>query len=151
MTKLCTTCRKAIEPDRVLRAKTALCADCDSERSCQWRRDNYFSYICRKARERATIKGLPCDITPEYLASIWTGVCPIFGYQLEQTAPRVRAGTRYTIPPNRSALDRVDSDGGYTRGNVAFLSHQANRLKQNATAEQLRKIADWMDDFARSQ
>jgi hypothetical protein len=43
-------------------------------------------------------------------------------------------------------LDRIDNNEGYVKGNVAVISFRANTLKNNATAEELRAIADYMDE-----
>ena len=43
------------------------------------------------------------------------------------------------------SLDRVVPSLGYIPSNVAVISHLANRIKNTGTAEQHRRIADWMD------
>jgi hypothetical protein len=70
---------------------------------------------------------------------------------MEKTPARAHLNGRtggWSIPPNRATLDRVDSTKGYTRDNVAFVSHRANRLKNNATAEELQAIIAYMDKYA---
>lgn len=42
-------------------------------------------------------------------------------------------------------LDRLDPNKGYVIGNVSWISGRANRIKYNATVEELRAIADWME------
>jgi hypothetical protein len=87
------------------------------------------------ARNRSREYGIPCTIThndfeiPE--------VCPIFGIQLE-------FGT--TAVHDRSpSLDRIIPHLGYVPGNVAVISHRANQIKNSGTAEEHRKIADWIE------
>jgi len=43
------------------------------------------------------------------------------------------------------SLDRLDSKVGYVPGNVAVICYRCNILKRDATASELRAIADWMD------
>lgn len=43
------------------------------------------------------------------------------------------------------SMDRVDSTKGYTKNNVAILCWECNKHKQDATAKELRMIADYMD------
>jgi hypothetical protein len=68
--------------------------------------------------------------------------CPVFGLKLER-----KAKSRATTP----TLDRINPRRGYVRGNVAVISHLANRLKNNATAAQHRRIADWMDTMTKQR
>lgn len=42
-------------------------------------------------------------------------------------------------------LDRLDPNKGYVIGNVSWISGRANRIKYNATVEELRAVADWME------
>lgn len=54
--------------------------------------------------------------------------CPLLGIELDQFHPNL---------DNHCSLDRIDSTKGYVRGNVMVISHRANRIKSNATAEEL--------------
>jgi hypothetical protein len=46
-------------------------------------------------------------------------------------------------------LDRVIPELGYVPGNVAVISLRANTMKQDATAAELRVLADWIDNHTR--
>lgn len=63
--------------------------------------------------------------------------CPILGIALQRT---IDAGHRHHAP----SLDRIDPQRGYVRGNVAVISHKANRLKGEGTVEEHEAIAVWM-------
>ena len=45
---------------------------------------------------------------------------------------------------NSPSLDRIDSTKGYIKGNVMMMSILANRMKNNATPEQLVKFSKFM-------
>lgn len=47
--------------------------------------------------------------------------------------------------PHSAHLDRLGPNKGYVIGNVSWISGRANRIKYNATVEELRAIADWME------
>ena len=52
-------------------------------------------------------------------------------------------------PQNSSpTLDRVNLERGYVKGNVCVISHRANRIKSDGTAEQHRAIAEYMEQAA---
>lgn len=43
-------------------------------------------------------------------------------------------------------LDRLIPDKGYVKGNVHWISRRANRIKSDATVEELEKIISYMKD-----
>lgn len=102
-----------------------------------WRVKNPKKYLVSRARGRAKLEGLPFSITdadfemPEY--------CPVFPWlKLEFSNGR---GSR---PDNIPTLDKIIPALGYVPGNVAIISMRANRLKSDATAEELQAILDWV-------
>lgn len=44
---------------------------------------------------------------------------------------------------NSPSLDRIRNELGYVRGNVIVISNRANRLKSDASIEELRDIASF--------
>lgn len=61
--------------------------------------------------------------------------CPVLGYLLK---PGGRAFDSMSI-------DRIDSTKGYIPGNICVISWRANRLKSDATLEELRSIVTFME------
>jgi hypothetical protein len=92
--------------------------------------------VSRQARFRANRKNLPCSITKEYLIEKWTGLCPATGKVLEP-------GGRVT--PTSPSVDRIVPALGYVPGNIAIISVAANRIKSEATAPEIRAVADWLE------
>jgi hypothetical protein len=69
--------------------------------------------------------------------------CPILGIPM-------RIATGY--PDNNSiSIDRIDNARPYEKGNVAIMSRRANFIKRDGTADEHRRIADWMDAMAARQ
>jgi hypothetical protein len=62
--------------------------------------------------------------------------CPILGIELDYFSE----GRQENSP----SFDRFDPSKGYVSGNVAVVSWRANRIKNDGTADEHQKIADWM-------
>lgn len=55
-------------------------------------------------------------------------------------------------PNNDSpSIDRFNPELGYVESNVAILCWRCNNLKRDASAKELRRIADWMDNYEPGQ
>lgn len=86
------------------------------------------------AKRREAANGRAFDITPgdihipEY--------CPVFGSKLE-------FGNK-TYSPNAASLDAIIPELGHVRGNIAVISHRANTIKNDASVEELLKVAKWL-------
>ena len=76
------------------------------------------------------------NITKDYLLELLPKnmKCPIYDVEMTFIAHQ----------ENSIQLDRIDCSKGYIKGNVAWLSAKANRNKNDATSEELYKIADWL-------
>ena len=46
--------------------------------------------------------------------------------------------------PNSPSLDRLVPSLGYIKGNIRVISDRANRIKRDATADELFRIAEWL-------
>lgn len=94
--------------------------------------DSYKKYIIRSAKRRALSQGIPFDIDytdisiPEY--------CPLLGIKLNK---HVGEGKLHDDSPS---LDKIIPELGYTKGNVWIISNKANRMKSNATIEELELL-----------
>jgi hypothetical protein len=96
------------------------------------------------ARRRAKTKGVSFEIDSAYLLSIAEDQCPVF--KIDFTWGRVmKAGKGHTLPTSPS-LDRIIPELGYVPGNVVFISHRANKVKQDVTEVELYAVADWLHD-----
>ena len=55
------------------------------------------------------------------------------------------AGSKGKGSVNSAHLDRFDPHKGYVKGNVAWISGRANRIKYDASLEELKQIVNWME------
>lgn len=88
------------------------------------------------AKDRAKIRGIEFDLLVDDIS--WPSVCPVLGISLTYNG---QDGHK----DSRASLDRRNPSLGYTKDNVRIISMRANRIKSDATAEELRKILDYMD------
>lgn len=107
-----------------------------------WRKNHQFKYTTNACRRRAKEKGLPFDITADYLEEIWTGICPVFNTSIIHGHGLGLGALGASC--DLASLDRIISEQGYVRGNVRWLSHKANLSKNNLTSEQLHQFANWI-------
>ena len=87
------------------------------------------------AKRRANKKGLLFDLTEGDIHIPDT--CPILNIWLSH-------GTGKSTD-NSPSLDRVIPEKGYVKGNVIVISWRANRIKSDATATELRTLANFYE------
>lgn len=85
------------------------------------------------ARNRAKTKGLPFDLTEDDIDI--PVFCPVLGIKLERG---VEGTGRSDASPS---LDRIVPERGYVKGNVVVVSNRANRMKNDGSPEELRRLA----------
>ena len=61
--------------------------------------------------------------------------CPVLGIE-------IKSNTTNAPLDSSPSLDRIDSSKGYIKGNVRIISNRANRIKSDATIEELRKVLE---------
>ena len=126
----CTNCTKIFPKT----SKTVtLCNKCNSERV---KGQTPEQKMLRRVKTRAMEKGQ--DFNLEISDIVIPDVCPILGIPL--VVFKGRSGGQ----PNSPALDRIDNDCGYVKGNVMVMSHLANMMKSSASEEQLVLFANWV-------
>jgi hypothetical protein len=100
------------------------------ERSRLYNENNKEKELLRYARRRARKKDLPFSIVEEDIKI--PDVCPVLGIPLF-------SGEGHAID-NSPNIDRIIPEKGYVAGNIRVISFRANRIKSNATVEELRAV-----------
>lgn len=80
------------------------------------------------AKQRAKKQGIEFSIIEQDIKI--PEFCPLLGIRLTNTFGEGRV-------QSNASLDRIDSSKGYTKENIQIISDLANRMKQEATPEQL--------------
>ncbi len=90
--------------------------------------------MLRGAKQRAARKGIEFRLTE--LDIVIPETCPVLGIPLARYCGNKAGGA--------PTLDRKDNSLGYIPGNVAVISHRANRLKGDATLDEMLAIVRYM-------
>lgn len=102
----------------------------------EYRVRSICKHLHRGARLRARDKGLAFDLDETDI--VVPPVCPVLGITLQPG--------RVTWSDASPTVDRVRPEKGYVKGNVQVISWRANRLKSDATLEDLEKVCAYVRD-----
>jgi hypothetical protein len=136
--KLCKKCGETKDVSEFYRQGQGyqrVCKVCDNARrkACYEVCDKE-AHALKSIKARAVFAGIPFDLDMEDIAS--PPVCPVLGLKLSR-----ETGRKTNSSPS---VDRIIPSLGYVKGNVQVLSELANRMKADATPEQLLLFADWV-------
>lgn len=122
---------KILQKQRQYTAKTR---DKQREYKKQYETRHPLAILLRNCRARAKKEGLPCNLTLQYLESLpIPTVCPVLGISISSD-----------IHEHKPSLDKIIPSLGYVQGNVQFISLRANRLKSDASIEEIEKIYNYI-------
>ena len=96
--------------------------------------ENVESELFHHAKNRAKQKNMEFNIKKEDI--IIPEKCVVFGTPIN-----------FENKNNVPTLDRIDSNKGYIKENIQVISFKANRLKNNATIEELKSIIKYMESI----
>jgi hypothetical protein len=98
-----------------------------------WRSANPEKLLLQCAAQRSRKNGLEFNITIENI--VIPERCPVLNIALFLSEEG--------RSDNSPSLDRIDNTKGYIKGNVLVVSWRANRLKHDATADELIQIGNF--------
>ena len=116
------------------------CKSCYNAKRSNYRPPTQYTpeqKMLKRSKSRALQKGYEHNLDLSDIA-IPTH-CPLLGIKLE-----VGVGG---CTPYSPSLDRIDPNKGYIKGNVWVISNKANSIKNNATPEELLRIATRLTQF----
>ncbi len=130
-TRICTNCKHEFE---VVGLDTMrICKKCNCERVKSL---SIETKMRNRAQQRARKTGIEFNLNKEDIHV--PDICPILGIEL--ICHTGKPGGRKQSP----ALDRIDSNKGYTKDNIQVISHLANQMKSHATPAEMLKFAEWV-------
>lgn len=96
-------------------------------------------FVIRRAHQRARHKGIPFTITRQDFPEQPPRYCPVF------TELELVYGSKGLAVDASASLDRIVPSLGYVPGNVIVVSLMANRIRNNGTVAQHRRIAEFYE------
>lgn len=104
------------------------------------RQEDPCRFIYYSAKRRAKVDNIPFDLVKQDIYDIYPsdGMCPMLGIKL---TPNISV-----TKENSPSLDRLIPERGYVKGNVIVISHKANRIKSNATLDELEKVVKFLQE-----
>lgn len=102
----------------------------------KWREENLDWELWHKAKKRSEKAGLPFDIDRSDVKIPDT--CPVLGIPIFIT--------KGTIGDNSPTIDKVIPEKGYTKDNIVVMSARANRIKCDATLDEIELIYNWLKE-----
>jgi hypothetical protein len=97
-------------------------------------RPQWITHAASNARRRAKEMGVEYTLTRDDIIAAFPEVCPLLGTPFAFAQGRAVAAS--------PSLDRKDSGKGYTPDNVWVISAKANRIKSDATTEEISMVAE---------
>lgn len=133
---LCKTCNKHRPESDFSKHKscvggfdTSRCKPCKKARA-DWAKVPLEKRIYNRAKSRAKKMGRDFDISLEDI--VIPNRCPVLNVEFV-----------YGDPDWTYSIDRLDNSKGYVKGNIIIVSNRANKLKNNATKEELQNVLDF--------
>lgn len=92
-----------------------------------------FKKIIGNLRSSAKRRGIPFNLSTNDLDEVGIPItCPVLGIPIYFH--------RGKVEDDSISIDRIDSNKGYTLDNIVIVSHRVNKLKSNASLEEMENI-----------
>lgn len=98
----------------------------------EWLTKEKVKQMISSCKVRAKRKGWDFNLEPDDIKIPF--LCPLLGIMLKPGEGK--------FCDSSPTVDRIDSNKGYIKGNVRIISHKANRMKNDATLEDLTTFAN---------
>ena len=112
------------------------CRNCEIEEFRERYKKNPIPQMKSNAKIRAKAKGVSFNLTNKYIKELFPSdrMCPVFKVKMMGIYENKRKS-------NFSAtIDRIIPEKGYVEGNVIVVSDLANRIKTDATLDEIKKV-----------
>lgn len=135
MPEACRLCKSAFNPKN---RRYKYCEDCRSNGMSPSQRQyrvDWPSTICRLKKHFCKKNGVLFDLQPSDI--VVPACCPVLGIKLN-------FNNSSSNKDDSPSLDRINPSLGYTKNNIAVISMKANRIKNDATLDELQRVVTWL-------
>ena len=149
--KLCNKCNKELSFNKFRERKDtgwkdinnkfrySYCRECEKKRFKEAYKKDPIPQMLSNSKIRAKAKKLPHNITSDDIREVWPkdNICPVLKKPFEMG---FKSGKTKSMAPS---LVKIIPSKGYTKGNIVVISDIVNRLKSDASLEDLKKIINF--------
>jgi hypothetical protein len=149
--KICNKCNKELSFNKFRERKDtgwkdinnkfrySYCRECEKKRFKEAYKKDPIPQMLSNSKIRAKAKKLPHNITSDDIREVWPkdNICPVLKKPFEMGFKSRK--TKSMAP----SLDKIIPSKGYTKGNIVVISDIVNRLKSDASLEDLKKIINF--------
>lgn len=93
----------------------------------------------KSAKQNASRKCVPFDLTEAHIQPLLKKYCPLLGIPLDYST------ANHPTSQNKPSIDRIVPSLGYVFKNVQIVSSRANRLKSDASFQEISNLCDYLD------
>jgi len=99
----------------------------------------YLKRSLAKIKQRGKSRNFQVNIDIDYLLEIYPKdeLCPALGIKMQFGGDKEN---RFNSP----SIDRIIPKKGYTKGNIRFVSYLANAIMNDANADEILKVGEWL-------
>ena len=93
-------------------------------------------------KKRAKLAGVPFELTEKDIKNkinLAGTKCPVLGVEMQIS----KLGSKNN--DLSTSIDRIEPKKGYVRSNIIVVSMKANRIKNDATVNEIKKVADFYE------
>lgn len=110
-----------------------------ASKDAKGKQDKRYSIWCN-AKRRAKLNDVYFDLKIEDIPEI-PEYCPVLGI-------KICANDNFSPLDSSPSLDRINTNIGYQKDNIRIISNRANRIKSDATLEELILITEDLKQYA---
>ena len=124
------------------------CRQCEKNIANNKYRKNPVPQLMYAFKKRAKQQKVPFDLTVEDIRDLLKNggnICPVLGVKM--TISELGSGDTNYSP----SFDRIYPKKGYVKGNIVIVSNKANRIKTDATVNEIRKVADFYEKLLKDK